>query len=299
MENFEIPEDLTYTEKIRKFEPTDPAHADLLNMTVQALVNNITFLKRVLGKQGVDIQGQLQQQYEQLTGYTDTKIGELINGAPETLDTIKEVADAILENKNVAEALNEAVGKKLNKEGDASDTTVAFTSEDDENPAAWATMRKIVSGKLKDVLGSVSLMAKNLRYLRKLLGASDISKLADGTVTGALSKLNTDLQHQDISEEAVMEGGMFAKVYIESGIVMVHGSIPAAAEGFSGTLLTMPEKYAPRFRVCGSVSYTFSTVDNGKVAAVIAEPNGKVVFYVEHLLEYAAPFTLLYPLKRS
>ena len=193
MENFEIPEDLTYTEKIRKFEPTDPAHADLLNMTVQALVNNITFLKRVLGKQGVDIQGQLQQQYEQLTGYTDTKIGELINGAPETLDTIKEVADAILENKNVAEALNEAVGKKLNKEGDASDTTVAFTSEDDENPAAWATMRKIVSGKLKDVLGSVSLMAKNLRYLRKLLGASDISKLADGTVTGALSKLNTDL----------------------------------------------------------------------------------------------------------
>ena len=193
MENFEIPEDLTYTEKIRKFEPTDPAHADLLNMTVQALVNNITFLKRVLGKQGVDIQGQLQQQYEQLTGYTDTKIGELINGAPETLDTIKEVADAILENKNVPEALNEAVGKKLNKEGDASDTTVAFTSEDDENPAAWATMRKIVSGKLKDVLGSVSLMAKNLRYLRKLLGASDISKLADGTVTGALSKLNTDL----------------------------------------------------------------------------------------------------------
>lgn len=111
--------------------------------------------------------------------------------------------------------------------------------------------------------------------------------------------LNTDLKHQDISEEAVMEGGMFAKVYIESGIVMVHGSIPAATEGFSGTLLTMPEKYAPRFRVCGSVSYTFSTVDNGKVAAVIAEPNGKVVFYVEHLLEYAAPFTLLYPLKRS
>ncbi len=164
----------------------------------------------------------------------------------------------------------------------------------------WHTMPPLsIKDKFSEAIKKVTTLFHNVRYLYEVLGSSDISNLADGTVTGALSKLNTDLKHQDISEEAVMEGGMFAKVYIESGIVMVHGSIPAAAEGFSGTLLTMPEKYAPRFRVCGSVSYTFSTVDNGKVAAVIAEPNGKVVFYVEHLLEYAAPFTLLYPLKRS
>lgn len=44
--------------------------------------------------------------------YTDTKIAELIDGAPETLDTIKEVAEAIQEHESVAEALNAAIGEK-------------------------------------------------------------------------------------------------------------------------------------------------------------------------------------------
>lgn len=194
MANFEIPEILEYIDRIRKLEPTDPAHADLFNAMFQALINNGAFLKKMQEKQAADAQEQTQQQYEQLTGYTDMKIGELINGAPETLDTIKEVADAILENETIVEALNEAVGKKLNKDGDLTDTTVTFTSEDDENPTTWTAMRKVVSGKLKDILVSVSIMAKNLNYLRKMLGTDDISMLGNGTLTGAVSKLNTDLQ---------------------------------------------------------------------------------------------------------
>ena len=47
MENFEIPDNLGYTEEIRKFEETDPAHADLFNAVLQALVNNDAFIKRV------------------------------------------------------------------------------------------------------------------------------------------------------------------------------------------------------------------------------------------------------------
>lgn len=53
--------------------------------------------------------------YENATAYTNTKIAELINGAPETLDTLKEVADAIQENKTVADALDAAIGKKAGK----------------------------------------------------------------------------------------------------------------------------------------------------------------------------------------
>ncbi len=48
--------------------------------------------------------------------YTDRKIADLINGAPETLDTLKEIADAITENETVADAINEAIGKKADKE---------------------------------------------------------------------------------------------------------------------------------------------------------------------------------------
>lgn len=50
--------------------------------------------------------------YTQATGYTDTKISDLINGAPSTLDTLKEIADAMEENQTVVVALETAVGSK-------------------------------------------------------------------------------------------------------------------------------------------------------------------------------------------
>lgn len=77
------------------------------------------------------------------------------------------------------------------------DFDIDFTSKDDENPASWTSMGKIASGKLKDLFGSVSLMAKNLRYLWKLCGTTNIASIGGGTLTGAVSKLNTDLQGMD------------------------------------------------------------------------------------------------------
>ena len=51
--------------------------------------------------------------------YTDKKIADLINGAPTTLDTLKEIADAMDENQDVVKALDESIEKKAN----ASDLT--------------------------------------------------------------------------------------------------------------------------------------------------------------------------------
>ena len=44
--------------------------------------------------------------------YADEKIAELINGAPTTLDTLKEIADAMTESEDVVNALNDAIGSK-------------------------------------------------------------------------------------------------------------------------------------------------------------------------------------------
>lgn len=44
-----------------------------------------------------------------------TAISGLINGAPETYDTLKEIADYIEAHKSVETALNEAIGKKADK----------------------------------------------------------------------------------------------------------------------------------------------------------------------------------------
>ena len=46
--------------------------------------------------------------------YTDTKIADLINSAPTTLDTLGEIATAMEENANVVEALDTAIGTKAN-----------------------------------------------------------------------------------------------------------------------------------------------------------------------------------------
>ena len=53
--------------------------------------------------------------YRQATAYADKKVADLIGGAPESLDTLKEVADAIKENESVMDALDAAVGKKANQ----------------------------------------------------------------------------------------------------------------------------------------------------------------------------------------
>lgn len=53
--------------------------------------------------------------YANSNKYTDQKIANLINGAPETMDTLKEVSDAISASKSTEEALNKAIGTKANQ----------------------------------------------------------------------------------------------------------------------------------------------------------------------------------------
>ena len=48
------------------------------------------------------------------TTYVDTKVANLVNSAPTTLDTLGEVATAIQNNASVVEALNSSIGNKAN-----------------------------------------------------------------------------------------------------------------------------------------------------------------------------------------
>lgn len=46
MANYVIPDNPIYSSEIRKFEPTDPAHADLFNAVFQAIINNLEYLRQ-------------------------------------------------------------------------------------------------------------------------------------------------------------------------------------------------------------------------------------------------------------
>jgi len=60
--------------------------------------------------------------------YTDTKIGDLINGAPETLDTLKEIADAIQENETIFDAWGTVIVNKVDKVAGKGLSTNDFTT---------------------------------------------------------------------------------------------------------------------------------------------------------------------------
>ena len=74
--------------------------------------------------------------YANSNKYTDKKIADLIGGAPETLDTLKEVADAISTSKSTEEALNSAIGTKANQaelDTHTGNDTIHITSDEREN----------------------------------------------------------------------------------------------------------------------------------------------------------------------
>lgn len=73
----------------------------------------------------IDVSDQLKDYYTQTQtdSAISTAIANLINGAPTTLDTLKEIADALAENEDVVDALEEAIGKK------ADNTTVTALAE--------------------------------------------------------------------------------------------------------------------------------------------------------------------------
>ncbi len=177
------------------------------------------------------------------------------------------------------------------------DFDIDFASKDDENPASWTAMGKIASGKLKDLFGSVSLMAKNLRYLWKLCGTTNIASIGGGTLTGAVSKLNTDLQYRDISKEAVIiNPSVTLSAYIEGGMVYARSFIPANLPEQNGLLFQLPEKYAPRLPVHAPVAYFTNADDVGEMVGATVSPDGKVVYYQTHPLVSYGGFIFQYPL---
>lgn len=83
--------------------------------------------------------------------------------------------------------------------GDTAENTATFTSSDvaDGSVSAWTTVSKLSSGeKHSSIFAKVSQMFKNVRYLYKMLGTTDISKIGNGTCTGAISSLNSGLANK-------------------------------------------------------------------------------------------------------
>lgn len=69
----------------------------------------------------------------QANQYTDDKVANLVGQAPEALDTVYELAEAMATNQDAVDVLNEAIGKKVDKvEGKGLSTNDYTTAEKDK-----------------------------------------------------------------------------------------------------------------------------------------------------------------------
>ena len=64
---------------------------------------------------------------------------------------------------------------------------------DSDSVTKWTAVDKLATGEdHHTIMGKISKMFKNIRYLYKMLGTTDISSIGNGTVTNALSVLNAN-----------------------------------------------------------------------------------------------------------
>ena len=81
----------------------------------------------------------------------------------------------------------------LPADGNSQDNTVTFTSNDSTTGDSTAPALLTSGETHASIFSKVSTIFKNVRWLLSKMGTTDISTLGDGTVTGALSTLNSNI----------------------------------------------------------------------------------------------------------
>lgn len=215
---FEKPSNPEFSEQVERFETTEPGHADTFNKRVEQLFHNELALRKAI--EGV---------YQQASGYTDAAIAKLIGGAPSTLDTLREIADAIEENQDVVEALDAAIGSKASEqefEAHRVNSNIHVTADEKERLAEiYNTYQK------KNAVDGINY--NELYLARTYILESDLMYLAGtlnlGNNINVSCKVSTYSADIDIIQEEIIciswnsgEGS----VMCENGAGMSLGQIP-------------------------------------------------------------------------
>ena len=207
MADFEIPENPDFVESVRKFEPTDPAHADLFNRVILALLESLAYLRKY--KADMDY---VDLSYQQATGYADKIVAALINGAPEMLNTLDKLANAVEENASIIDVLVAAIGKKAEQvelDTHTGNNVIHITSAEHEGltEAIKHTKTEHVTG----VKGSAESIyhTGNVEITAEKVGLGNVDNTADSTKSvnyaasaGNAAKVNGHNVNADVPENA-------------------------------------------------------------------------------------------------
>jgi hypothetical protein len=114
--------------------------------------------------------------------YTDTKVAALVDGAPETMDTLKEVADAIAANDDVVKALNSAIGNKVDKASGKGLSTNDYTTTEKNKLSGIASGAEVNQNAFSNVVvGETTVSADSKTDTLTLAAGSNVTITPDAT----------------------------------------------------------------------------------------------------------------------
>lgn len=135
--------------------------------------------------------------------------------------------------------------------GDLQSTQLTYTSSDvdDASATTWTTVSPLTSpDTLPNLFGKLSLIAKNVRFLYKTLGTTDLSGIADGTVTGAIADLN-DIEEKAITWDATkINVARSSLIIYQKKLVIMNFSLvnnQSLASNWSGQIGSLPSGCYP------------------------------------------------------
>lgn len=169
----------------------------------------------------------------QANKYTDNKISNLVGQAPEALDTVYELAEAMATNQDAVDVLNEAIGKKVDKVTGKDLSTNDYTTAEKNKLAgiaqgATANLGTITGIKMngasrgsagvvdlgtvitehQDISGKLDSEVANATYLKKTDAANTYQPIGDYATKSEIPTKVSELQNDAnyIQDDSVSDG---------------------------------------------------------------------------------------------
>ena len=218
--------------------------------------------------------------YANSNKYTDQKIADLINGAPETMDTLNEVADAIEKNKSVVEALDKSIGTKANQnelDTHTGNDTIHITSDertkwnDANNKKHTHSNKSVLDGITSElvqkwtetssssVTGIKGVKEDSFRRGNVVLTAKDVGAVSTGGDTAENTTAFTAAPARENLKSGESHATLFGKIvkwFSDLKEVAFTGKIPWS------DVTGKPSTYAPSSHTHDERYYTESEVDS-------------------------------------
>lgn len=195
------------------------------------------------------------------------------------------------------------IGAVASSGGEVADTVVTFTSNDcgHDGDTALLEIDKLATGeKISALMQKISRAFTNMRYIIKLLGTKDISGIGDGTVTGAINTLNSNLDFE-VTWNANLLGSSESQIATKSvNTVYIQKSVygtgtQSMAINTAIEVGAIPSDYAPNASTYYPIFGNNISGGNQKVIGVgTVTSTGKIFVYLNSVPEWRMRMLFMY-----